>query len=39
MADTTAVNTGKKTGVNKRLEKYFGLKLDMKYTLLNAFST
>ena len=23
MADTTAVNTGKKSGVNKRLEEYF----------------
>jgi len=39
MADTTAVNTGKKTDVNKRLENTLCLKLDMQYTLLNAFST
>ena len=31
-ADTTALNTGKKSGVNKRLEEYLSPTLDTKFT-------
>ena len=37
MADTTAVNTGKKSGVNKRLEEYLSPTLDTKFTPSNAY--